>query len=184
MQEMKMRTLPVTALFAASVVWASGQLSAQAPPDFLAEFDGQFNASAGKLVALAKAMPAEAYDWAPMEGVASVAEVYMHIARYNYFYPETAMGVESPMGRAEYDRWEDEVRDKDQAVEILAESMEHVRSVAAGMSAEDLNEITRLYGRNVGQWAVLLQLVTHMNEHLGQSIAYARMNQVVPPWSR
>ena len=41
-----------------------------------------------------------------------------------------------------------------------------------------------LYGRQVGEWAVLLQLVTHMNEHLGQSIAYARMNGVVPPWSR
>lgn len=94
------------------------------------------------------------------------------------------MGVESPMGRAEYDRWEDEVKDKDRVVEILAESMEHVRRVAAGMSTEDLNRMTRLYGRDVGHWAVLLQLLTHMNEHLGQSIAYARMNRVVPPWSR
>ena len=43
--------------------------------------------------------------------------------------------------------------------------------------------MTRLYGREVGQWAVLRQLVTPMNEHLGQSIAYARMNDVVPPSS-
>jgi len=28
------------------------------------------------------------------------------------------------------------------------------------------------------------QLVAHMNEHLGQSIAYARANEIVPPWSR
>ncbi len=62
--------------------------------------------------------------------------------------------------------------------------MEHVRRVVASMSSKDLEEKTRLYGRDVGQWAVLLQLVTHMNEHLGQSIAYARMNHVVPPWSR
>jgi uncharacterized damage-inducible protein DinB len=179
-----MRTHRCTVLAPAVLLCAAAPALAQAPPDFLAEFDGQFNASASKLVALAKAVPAESYGWAPMEGVAPVAEVYMHIARYNYFYPETAMGVESPMGRAEYDRWEDEVRDKDRVVEILSESMEHVRRVAAGMSAEDLNRMTRLYGRDVGHWAVLLQLVTHMNEHLGQSIAYARMNQVVPPWSR
>ena len=42
---------------------------------------------------------------------------------------------------------------------------------------------TRLYGRDVQRWAVLFQLLAHMNEHLGQSIAYARMNGVVPPWS-
>jgi len=133
--------------------------AAQAPPGFLEEFDGQFNASASKLVALAEAMPAEALDWAPMEGVASVAEVYMHIARYNYFYPETAMGIPSPMGRAEYDSWEDGVRDKEQLLEILSASMDHVRQVAEHTSSSDLNE------------------------HLGQSIAYARMNGVVPPWS-
>ena len=48
----------------------------------------------------------------------------------------------------------------------------------------DLTKMTRLYGRDVAQWAVLLQLVAHLNEHLGQSIAYARSNGVVPPWSR
>ena len=58
------------------------------------------------------------------------------------------------------------------------------RALARGMSEADLNRSTTLYGRQVGQWAVLFQLVTHMNEHLGQAIAYARMNGVVPPWSR
>lgn len=157
---------------------------AQAPPGFLGAFDGQFQASAQKLVALAKAMPAETYDWRPMDGVASVAEVYMHIARYNYFYPNDAMGLESPVPRSEYDTWQGTVNDKDQVIEILSRSMDYVRQVYDGMSQEDLDRPTRLYGRDVGSWAVLLQLVTHMDEHLGQSIAYARMNHVVPPWSR
>ncbi len=52
------------------------------------------------------------------------------------------------------------------------------------MTAEDLAEGTQLYGRDVAKWAVLVQLLAHMNEHVGQSIAYARMNGVVPPWSR
>ena len=159
-------------------------LAQSSPPNFLVEFEGQFNASAEKLVALAMAMPRESYAWSPMEGVASVVRVYMHIARYNYYYPEIALDVRSPMGAAEYDSWEEGVADKEEAVAILAESMEHVRRVVASMSSKDLEEKTRLYGRDVGQWAVLLQLVAHMNQHLGQSIAYARMNHVVPPWSR
>jgi uncharacterized damage-inducible protein DinB len=167
------------------IVFASSAPAAaqSSPSDFLVEFSDQFEASAGKFVALAEAMPADAYDWRPMEGVASVGSVYAHIARYNYFYPETALDRPSPMGRTEYDRWEDEAMEKTEIVALLRESMAHVRRVAAAMSEMDLNEQTRLYGRDVGQWAVLLQLVTHMNEHLGQSIAYARMNRVVPPWS-
>ena len=62
-----------SAVPALALLVAAAPLTAQAPPDFLAEFDGQFNASASKLVALAQAMPADAYDWRPMEGVSSVA---------------------------------------------------------------------------------------------------------------
>ena len=167
-----------------TISYTSNALAQSTPPNFLVEFEGQFNASADKLVALAKAMPEESYAWSPMKGVASVVRVYMHIARYNYFYPEIALGSRSPMGAEEYDSWEEGVADKEKAVAILAESMEHVRKVVDSMSPKDLGEKTRLYGRDVGQWAVLLQLITHMNEHLGQSIAYARMNRVVPPWSR
>ncbi len=169
-----------TALLGMSAVAVSAQ---SAPPNFLEEFEGQFGASAYKLVALAEAMPASTYDWSPGEGVASVGRVFMHIARYNYMYPDQNLGLDTPVAEEEYSRWEDEVTDKAEAVAILTASMEYVREVAAGMSVSQLDDETRLYGRDVGEWAVLLQLVTHMNEHLGQSIAYARMNQVVPPWS-
>jgi uncharacterized damage-inducible protein DinB len=171
----------VSAVLALSAAVVSAQ---SAPPNFLEEFEGQFGASASKLVALAEAMPASAYGWSPSEGVASVGRVYMHIARYNYMYPDQNLGLDTPVGQVEYSRWEDEVTDKAEIVAILTASMEYVREVAAGMAAGQLDDETMLYGRNVGEWAVLLQLVTHMNEHLGQSIAYARMNDVVPPWSR
>lgn len=178
---MSARTL---ALAAAVLLPLHAPVHAQSTPGAVGdEILGQFDASAQKLVALARAMPADAYDWRPMEGVASVADVYMHIARYNYYYPDVAMGVEPPPG-IDYERWEGHVTEKEAAVAILERSMEHVRQVAAGMSDADWAEGTRLYGRDIPRWSVLLQLVTHMNEHLGQSIAYARSNRVVPPWSR
>lgn len=160
-------------------------LSAQSsPPGFREEFLGQFDASARKLVALAQAMPAERFNWRPGEGVASVAEAYMHIARYNYYYPADALSVAAPAG-LDYDGFErEENPPKERVVEVLQRSMDHVREVANGLSSEDLARTTRLYGRDVPQWAVLLQLLAHMNEHLGQEIAYARMNGVTPPWSR
>ena len=179
-----MHTLRIVLILVAlgsAVVPAAAQ---NAPPGFLEEFDGQFDASASKLVALAEAMPEETYAWSPDPGVASVARVYMHVARYNYMYPDQNLGIAAPMGRDEYGRWEDEVRDKAEVVRILRASMDHVRGVVKGMHPETLGERTQLYGREVGRWGVLFQLIAHMNEHLGQSIAYARMNDVVPPWSR
>ena len=162
---------------------AQPQSPPESTPDFRAEFNGQFEASARKLVALAEAMPAENYSWQPMEGVASVAQAYMHVARYNYMYPDQNLGVAPPDG-VEYETLEESVVEKEQVVAVLSASVDHVRDVVADMSDADLAAPTRLYGREVASWAVLFQLVAHMNEHLGQQIAYARMNRVAPPWSR
>ena len=180
---LRMRRVAVAFSVTTLTILSALQAEAQAPDNFFVEFQGQFGASAQKLVALAEAMPASKYDWSPGEGVASVARVYMHIARYNYMYLHENMGRVSPVHPDEYGRWEDEVSDKDQVVAILQESMQYVRDVVEAGDTDSLDQKTTLYGRDVGEWAVLLQLVTHMNEHLGQSIAYARMNEVVPPWS-
>ena len=79
-----MRTVRTALLILAlTASYTSNVLAQRSPPNFRVEFEGQFNASAEKLVALAMAMPEESYAWSPMEGVRSVARVYMHIARYN-----------------------------------------------------------------------------------------------------
>ncbi len=188
--------LPVLAMAASLSAPPPAPLAAQSTPDgFKTEIERQFGASARKAVMLAEAMPADKYGWSPGEGVASVARVYMHIARYNYMYLEQSMGIASPMGQDAYMRWEDDATarfqaktasaaDKEWIVGVLSASMDHVRDNLEPMSDSDLAASTRQYGRQVQKWAVMLQLVAHMNEHLGQSIAYARMNDVVPPWSR
>jgi len=146
-----------------------------------AELLGQFDASMSKMVALAQAMPAESFDWHP-PGAMPVGRVYAHIARYNYYYPSTAMGVAVPAGFG-LDTLES-MRDKAQIVKLLHASADHVRHAITAMPVSQLDATTRLYGRDVPQWAVLVQLVAHMNEHVGQAIAYARANNIVPPWSR
>ena len=174
----RLAVLTVFAALAAAPAYAQST-----PPGFRDEFLGQFDASARKLVALAREMPADRYAWRPMEGVASVAQAFMHIASYNYYYPAVALDVPPPNG-VDYESFEETITEKARVVEVLERSMEHIRSVARRMDEAALAKPTRLYGRDVPQWAVLLQLITHMNEHLGQEIAYARMNHIVPPWSR
>ena len=156
--------------------------AAATPAGFRGEFLAQFNSSMSKFVALARAMPADRYGWRPADGTMPVAQVYAHVAHYNYNYPVSAMGVAAPAGIA-LDTLE-RVADKAQVVALLERSGAYVRESVSRMSEEQLARPTQLYGREVPQWAVLFQLLAHMNEHLGQSIAYARSNAVAPPWSQ
>jgi uncharacterized damage-inducible protein DinB len=146
------------------------------------EVMGHFESSISKIISLADAMPAESYSWKPSADAMSVGQVYAHIARYNFFYPASSMAIPAPAS-IKLDTLEG-MKTKAQIVALLRQSAEHVRRSLAGMSSDDLSKGTMLYGRTVPRWAVMIQLVAHMNEHLGQSIAYARSNNVVPPWSR
>ena len=47
----------------------------------------------------------------------------------------------------------------------------------------ELDAMTNMFGNQVTKRTVMSVMVSHMHEHLGQSIAYARTNGVVPPWS-
>ena len=111
-----------------------------------------------------------------------VGEVYMHIARYNFMYLDENLGIAPPNGFDYADI--ESLRDKEKVREIHDMSVRHVLDQVGALTWADLEGATQLYGRTVPAWSVLVQLVSHMNEHVGQSVAYARMNGIVPPWSR
>ncbi len=164
------------------VVVAPTARAQSAATDYRDEFLAHFGRSSMKMTQLSAAVPESLYTWSPGEGVMSIAQVYMHIARYNYLYLDGSFGIRAPDG-VDWQNFES-VTDKETIVAALRASVEHVRKAAGAMTEEDLTRATMLYGRNVPGWAVLFQLLSHMNEHVGQSIAYARMNGIVPPWSR
>ena len=176
-----MQRIPLLVLFAL-IVGASTAFTQSAPTDYRDEFANHFNRSSRKLVMLSKEIPADLYTWSPGEGVMSIGRVYMHIARYNYLYLDESLGVEAPEG-VDWPNFES-ITDKAKVIELLTQSIEHVQASVKGMDQADLTRSVMLYGRSVPGWAVLFQLLAHMNEHVGQSIAYARMNDIVPPWSR
>jgi len=146
------------------------------------EMLGQFSRSSDKMTQLSEAVPAELYGWSPGEGVMTVARVYAHIAHYNFMYLAENLGITAPEGVD----WEnlESLTDKTDITAALRGSIAHVKEQVGAMTEDDLTATTVLYGREVPGWAVLVQLVAHMNEHVGQSVAYARVNGIVPPWSR
>lgn len=148
--------------------------------NFKSQFNQHFN-YASRVLSLAEVMPAEIYSWRPEEDVFSVERVFTHIARYNFYYLEESLGIPAP-DDVDVDNIES-ITGKEKVLEILERSIEHVNEHIGAMPDSKLQEATEMYGRTVNGQAVLMQLITHKSEHVGQAISYARMNGIVPPWS-
>jgi len=149
--------------------------------DLRAMVDRQVEAAQKKLVALAEATPAEKYGWRPGEGVRSTGEVFMHVASANYFLP-TFWGAQVPAG-VDPRTLEKDGGDKAKTVAALKASFDSVRQAIAAAPASDLGKPVKIFGHDATVGEVMLGVASHCHEHLGQAIAYARVNGIVPPWS-
>jgi uncharacterized damage-inducible protein DinB len=136
-----------------------------------------------RIIDLANAVPEEKYSWRPAPGVRSVSEVYMHIVGANYMLP-SLVGGKTPEGVTR--DMEKTVTDKAKVVEWLRKSIENAKTVGGGLSNADLDKNVKvpfLGNRELSERRILMIVQTHLHEHLGQSIAYARSIGVTPPWS-
>lgn len=147
---------------------------------FRAEMLGQLDDVEKKIEDLAEAVPAEKYSWRPGEGVRSVSEVYVHIVGSNYFFM-TFLGVKPPMKMDP--GMEKTVTGKADVAKLLKPSFEHVRNTILNLTDKDLEKTTEVFGNTMTYRNTLITAIAHLHEHLGQSIAYARINNVVPPWT-
>ncbi|HEY2093864.1 MAG TPA: DinB family protein [Thermoanaerobaculia bacterium] len=146
---------------------------------FRTEFTTDLDEVQDKITKLAAAVPAEKYAWRPGEGVRSISEVYMHIAGANYFLA-TFVNVQPP---STMPKDIEKITDKKLVLTELQKSFDHLRSVLRNTSDADFDKQVMLFGKPTTERAVFSTILNHLHEHLGQSIAYARMNGVVPPWS-
>jgi uncharacterized damage-inducible protein DinB len=168
------------ALAAGTARPAAGQGAPAATPGLRGELIAQFDDAATKLVQLAEAIPQDKYTWRPGVGVRSVSEVLMHVTGGNYYVLSFA-GVKAPAGTPE--GGETTVTDRGQVLAHLKQSCDFVRATIRAASDADLQKAATMFGRPTTNRNVFLTVVTHAHEHLGQLIAYARTNGVVPPWS-
>lgn len=135
-----------------------------------------------KLIQLAEATPAEKFGWRPSEGVRTTGEVFMHVAGANYFLP-TLWGGKMPEG-IDARGFEKMGGDKAKVLETLKASFAHATQAVENLPEADLDRQIKMFGNDATVRMAALVVATHAHEHLGQSIAYARSNGVVPPWSR
>jgi uncharacterized damage-inducible protein DinB len=134
-----------------------------------------------KFTRLAEAIPADKYTWRPAPDVRSFAEVFLHVSAANYNLYKL-VGTPPPAG-LDTKTLEKSTTDKAKVLATLKDSFAHAKQAIRAMPDADLDKsMDWFHGKNTDR-GILLFIVRHGAEHLGQSIAYARFVGVVPPWT-
>ena len=134
-----------------------------------------------KFTRLAEAIPADKYTWRPSPDVRSFAEVFLHVSAANYNLYKL-VGTPPPTG-LDLKELEKSATDKAKVVATLKDSFAHAKKAITAMPDADLDKSLDWFGGKNTQRGILLFIVRHAAEHLGQSIAYARFAGIVPPWT-
>jgi uncharacterized damage-inducible protein DinB len=144
-------------------------------------YDGEWSHVSQQLIALAEAIPADKYSWRPAPGVRSVSEVLMHISIANF----GLLSFTGPKMPADMKPdLEKTVTKKADVIDWLKRSLAAVKTARAQLKPGDLERKVKIEGKTVTVDGMYLRIIIHDNEHMGQLVAYARMNGIVPPWSK
>jgi uncharacterized damage-inducible protein DinB len=155
----------------------------------MAEMHRDVNDVQKKFIDLAKAIPEASYAWRP-GSARSVGEVLLHVASDNYLIP-VMMGKPIPGSVAisatdmkTLETYEKRKLTKDQIIAELDASFAHLHAAMGLTTDANLTQNINFFGQEWSRQRAMLMTVTHLHEHLGQMIAYARSNNIAPPWSR
>jgi uncharacterized damage-inducible protein DinB len=134
-----------------------------------------------KFLRLAEAIPADKFNWRPAPDVRSFAEVFLHVSAANYNLYKL-VGTPPP-STVDLKTLEKSTTDKAKVIATLKDSFAHARKAITAMPDANLEKSLDWFGGKNTQRGILLFIVRHAAEHLGQSIAYARFVGIVPPWT-
>jgi uncharacterized damage-inducible protein DinB len=147
------------------------------PAGIQAAFGKDAATLSGKFTGLARVMSGK-YDWKPAQGVRSVADVFNLIVKENGLLAGVLSGAPNTGAPPA------PITDPEKLQEALKASYDNLQQAIMALSDKDLQAPVKLFGRDMTKQGALMLILEDQHEHLGQSIAYARSNGVVPPWSK
>ncbi|HJR59932.1 MAG TPA: DinB family protein [Vicinamibacterales bacterium] len=184
-----MRLMIRSTTLAAALLTLSLPLGAQTREGLMGDLIRDIGQVERKVVGLAKALPDSAYDWRPGTGVRSTAETLKHIAADNYFLP-ALLDMPPPADSGitkEYattTAFEKKAMSRDAIIAELEKSFAFLKASMTAVPDAKLDAPIEFFGQKNTNRGVWIMTTTHLHEHLGQLIAYARSNKVTPPWSK
>ena len=166
-------------------------------PGFRGEFLWEYDFVHQQLTALASAIPSDRFDWRPAERARSVSEVLVHVAAGNLVLLDMT-GIRLPPGLYDgiegdglerffnlierNEKLEKTITGKTEVVRLLGETMARARECFGQATDLELERSGNFFGEQTTVRRVYLRLLLHMNEHMGQIVAYVRSMGMPVPW--
>ena len=147
------------------------------PAKLQAAFGNDAGTLSKKFTGLAQVMAGK-YEWKPGQGVRSVGDVF------NLIVEENSLLADALTGKTNTGSEPAPITDPGKMQDALKASYANLQKAITGLSDNDLQTHVKLFGRDMTKQGALMLILEDQHEHLGQSIAYARTNGVVPPWSK
>ena len=147
------------------------------PAGFQAAFAKDAGTLSDKFTGLARVMSGK-YDWKPGQGVRSVGDVFNLIVKENRMLAGVLSGTTNTGAQPA------PITDPEKMQEALKSSYVDLQKAITRLSDNDLQTPVKIFGEDTTKQGAVMLVLNDQHEHLGQSIAYARTNGVVPPWSK
>lgn len=126
------------------------------------------------------AMPEASYGLKPTPEMRSFADQMLHITDANYAFTSAATGVKVPAGMGEAEKTTD--KSKDKVTKLVLDSYDFVINSIKDMTAAQLNQQVKLFGRfEMTGDVALAKSFEHQTHHRGQTTVYLRLAGVTPP---
>jgi hypothetical protein len=171
----------------ARVVAAQAVPNREAALEIRKQFLTDLDTLQSKFLALAEAIPADKYAWRPAPGVRSIGEAFMHVASEYYVYAPMAYGgARSPViprGQEAFKNFEAKSTKAD-VMQHLKEGFAYSKQTIGALDPAAITGTQKLFGGDRTIIETSFAMTDDLHEHLGQLIAYARVNGITPPWSK
>ena len=174
----------LSALALCSLLAPAATFAADAPSGVRGEILANMMDAGGKLQELAAAVPDGKYNWKPSKDVRSAGQVYLHVVSANYLFPSLlGLDLKPVMSMDELMKLDTQTMEPAKIRTMLKESYDHATKAIQMLPDSELETQVEFFGMKMSKRATIMLLASHSHEHLGQSIAYARANNVTPPWT-
>lgn len=133
---------------------------------------GRWEVVGQKIAALAEEIPETKFEYNPVDGIRTCADVLRHVAFWNFYVADRARGKKAEDTANELSK--DEFSSKKQILSALRRSNTDALTALREHRSDLSPEVAEM----------LVSFIEHTSEHYGQLVVYARLNKIVPPASR
>jgi uncharacterized damage-inducible protein DinB len=169
-----MKKLTMMLLFVATV-FAGTTARAQSAEQMLADWQRAKTYTKAYL----DAMPADGYSLKPTPEMRTFAQQMLHLADGCYFLVGSATGKPGPLGKESAEKTV--AQTKEATTKAVMDSYDYVIAALQGMTAAQLQETTKVAGKDITKAVAFDKAFEHQTHHRGQTTVYIRLKGATPP---